>query len=408
MSDGGSRIRMPRLCVVCGDRECGFKNVSFSSRFHKKTIGPFGQDWRRTLHTRVPLCDEHWRHFDWQFVRAVSLIGSLFLLMLAAFLIGSTFITYRIFGPVAMWGLGGGIALAVLGVALMVWLVASGGKKVVCQNITERSLILDNVHHKFADAVEDGRWDDDDARDRERDEDFRPPNYLATRVFIILGFVVLILACGGVVAGFRYMAPRPGPGPDPGPAPVTPEKDKDKTKPPPPATKADPLPIDPAWDDAKMMSTWLSDLPEFDAQIGWGKLGKGGAHGFGFPGVAAEDNKVFHKGKAAPKALAMVPHNNGIARVKYRLEGGYKILKGAGAMADLHPRVPDKQAATPFTFMVFGDGRLLWQSKPMQRPGDGEEFRLSVAGVKELELRVNCPGSAYSAWAAWLDPALLK
>jgi hypothetical protein len=407
-SGGRVRIRMPRRCIVCGDASCSFKNVTFSSRFIKPVAGPFGQDWRRYLHTTVPLCESHRGHFEGQLLRGVGTMAAIGLFALAIGVAGFSFVLPKMLGTSALWGLAVAAGLAGFAIVVLVLLSRGAGKGVTCRNLTEKSITLVNVHRKFARAVEEGDWADEDGRadedeeDRPRnrrrpDEQFRPPSHMTLKVVLAVGGLMLMLACGGVVAGFRLLIPPFAP---PGRQMASgPENQPDG--------KANPLPIDPGWNDAAMRATYLTDLPEYDAFVGWGKFGKGGAHGFGYGSVSAEKNPVLFKGKESPRALSMAPPSGGASRVKYRLEG-HKLLRGTAAMSDLPAALGRTQAASPFTFYVLGDGRLLWVSTPMQRSGDSEAFRLSVNGVKELELRVGCRGSFDSAWAVWLDPYLLQ
>jgi hypothetical protein len=64
--------------------------------------------------------------------------------------------------------------------------------------------------------------------------------------------------------------------------------------------------------------------------------------------------------------------------------------------------------ATPVIFKVWGDGKLLWQSKALKTRGDGEECTVPVATIERLELEVHCPGSHAKAHAIWVEPQLLK
>lgn len=402
-SGGGTRISLPRLCIVCGDADCSFRNASFSSRFIKQTFGPMGQAYRRTVSMLVPLCEEHRGHFTAQTLRALGIMGGVALLFLS-FGVGTfSIVASNMFGSSALLGLIVAGGMAVLGVVAIVLLIRGFANCVTPQEITERSITLQNVSGKFARAVESGDWKEKESRSRkgrQDDEEFSPPNQTFRTLMGMGVFLVIFLACGGVIAVFQsvfFSTLRPGTPPSPT---DTPPQNL-------PAVPVTPLAIDPAWKDNEMRTTFLVDLPEYDATVGYGTLGKNGVHGFGFPGVAAEQNRVYFQGKASTRALAMVPHERGSARVKYRLDG-HKLFVGWAAMADLPPNHPDRQAASPFVCSVLGDGRLLWQSKPMQKPGDGEPFLLSVNGVKELELRVTAAGSYHSAWAAWLDPYLLK
>ncbi|HTN73982.1 MAG TPA: NPCBM/NEW2 domain-containing protein [Pirellulaceae bacterium] len=91
-------------------------------------------------------------------------------------------------------------------------------------------------------------------------------------------------------------------------------------------------------------------------------------------------------------------------RVLFSLKNQYRRLTGGAGQSDgLPPR-----SFSPLTFRILGDGRELWSSPPLTQHGDWSGFDLDVAGVDQLELRVDCPGDHSFAWGAWLDPVLTK
>ena len=55
---------------------------------------------------------------------------------------------------------------------------------------------------------------------------------------------------------------------------------------------------------------------------------------------------------------------------------------------------------------MVGDGRKLWESSPIREFDKPQWFNIDVEGVETLELKVICPGSAFYARAAWLDPCV--
>jgi hypothetical protein len=87
---------------------------------------------------------------------------------------------------------------------------------------------------------------------------------------------------------------------------------------------------------------------------------------------------------------------------------------GTAAIGD----IPDKKrhgkkvsvatADHPLTFQIIGDARVLWTSRPLQYKNDKQSFQVYIADVKELQLRVDCPGSHHDAFAIWDTPALKK
>jgi hypothetical protein len=68
----------------------------------------------------------------------------------------------------------------------------------------------------------------------------------------------------------------------------------------------------------------------------------------------------------------------------------------------------DEDSASPLTFAVFGDGKLLWASKPIQKRGESDDCLCEVTGVRRLVLRVRCGGGNACACGAWIDPYLVE
>ena len=127
-----------------------------------------------------------------------------------------------------------------------------------------------------------------------------------------------------------------------------------------------------------------------------------GAHSF----YAHPDERVASAGKLCYSLLV------------YDLSSSYSEFTGAAAIGDI-PKITvrDKNGqkrrglgvtATPLTFRILGDGRLLWRSRPLQRKNEEQPFEVDISSVRELQLRVDCPGVADWAWAIWKDAVLKK
>ncbi len=145
-----------------------------------------------------------------------------------------------------------------------------------------------------------------------------------------------------------------------------------------------------------MPVVYLADLPEVEAQIGPWKLGRGTL------GDAVQ-TKIKVDGSPSPNGLGMHPPGRGGASVTYRLGRGAYYFQGGVAINDT-----SAGAGSPITFQVFGDGRQLWTSTPMQAPRKKQDFAISIAGVDALELRVLCVDDASGAYAVWIEPILIK
>jgi hypothetical protein len=100
------------------------------------------------------------------------------------------------------------------------------------------------------------------------------------------------------------------------------------------------------------------------------------------------------------------PTSKSSGEASYRLEGGYKRLRGAVGIRD--DRV-FRRSMSPLTFRLLGDGKELWRSRAaLQTAGEWEAFDVDLTGVDQLTLKVDCPGFHTGAHAAWLDPILVR
>src|SRR5207244_91358 len=100
-------------------------------------------------------------------------------------------------------------------------------------------------------------------------------------------------------------------------------------------------------------------------------------------------------GRLSPHGLAMYPARpNGSASVTYRLGRHFLRLEGGAGIDDNCYNRGKLRTETPLTFMVRGDGKELWRSRPIQHAGESQDVgSLDLSGVDKLELVVDCPGS---------------
>ena len=123
-----------------------------------------------------------------------------------------------------------------------------------------------------------------------------------------------------------------------------------------------------------------------------------GSHGFAGGG---RFHQIRVGGKPFPHGLETHPLSNSGANVTYDIGGKFSEFTGGVALDDSKQRI-----ATPLTFEITGDGRQIWISRPVQRGGMPQTFKVSVKRIKRLTLIVRCPGPNNNAWAVWLDPKL--
>jgi len=142
-------------------------------------------------------------------------------------------------------------------------------------------------------------------------------------------------------------------------------------------------------------SLYLSDISPILASTHWF-----GSHGFVGEGTFRQ---IRVGGKPFQHGLGTHPLNYSGANVTYDIGGKFSEFTGGVAIDDGRQR-----SDTPLTFEIIGDGRQIWISRPVQRGGMPQTFKVSVKRIKRLTLIVRCPGHNGFAWAVWLDPKLKK
>jgi hypothetical protein len=117
-------------------------------------------------------------------------------------------------------------------------------------------------------------------------------------------------------------------------------------------------------------------------------------------------NQIKARGRLSPNGIFLHPPVGGsYARVSYKLDKRYRAFQTAVAIADN----PHQGSDVPVTFIVVGDEKVLWTSKPLQRCGTTQDCTVNVVGVDRLELRTVCSSPRNEwAWAAWIEPRLLR
>ncbi len=144
---------------------------------------------------------------------------------------------------------------------------------------------------------------------------------------------------------------------------------------------------------------FLSDLQESD----WHGNGRFLKNGEAWAPGGTDFNGIKVNGEVFRKALGTHPYSNGFSSVKYKLDG----LEALEFETNVAIGDAAKAPASKLTFEVIGDGKVLWQSKPVQVIREIQNCSVKVQGISVLELRVNCPGLYAWAHAVWLDPFLV-
>jgi hypothetical protein len=160
------------------------------------------------------------------------------------------------------------------------------------------------------------------------------------------------------------------------------------------------VPADKGW-------TYLVDLPRIGLtqQYGWwsdrGELVLGGSSD-----KAADRKPLQFGGKPSTHGIYLHARPSDNAAITYRLRKQFSSFRSQVVIPEMFPWQGDPK--TPLVFKIQGDGRLLWQSKPLGQKGDHQSCNVSVAGVDELSLLIDCPGPDNWGLAAWIEPQLSK
>lgn len=145
---------------------------------------------------------------------------------------------------------------------------------------------------------------------------------------------------------------------------------------------------------------YLSNMSEYDVSVAHGHFGKKGALGYNAPPRGGDWSRIHINGHESPNGVSM----HAPSAVKYRLG---KTARSFLAWTALTDSASGDKIPTPLTFQVSGDGKILWESSPVDGTGKVQECEVDVTRVDVLELRVVCPGPNTNAHAVWLEPRLL-
>jgi serine/threonine protein kinase len=109
------------------------------------------------------------------------------------------------------------------------------------------------------------------------------------------------------------------------------------------------------------------------------------------------------RGEPSPHGVFMhpTPEPGGTASVSYRLGRRYRTFRAEVTMND-----GPQGSEHPCTFRVYGDGRLLWESGPVQTQFDRQSCAVPVTDVDVLRIAVTCAGEPFGAHAVWVEPSV--
>jgi hypothetical protein len=141
--------------------------------------------------------------------------------------------------------------------------------------------------------------------------------------------------------------------------------------------------------------TYLSDLQEFNVWPPGRALGKNGDVG------NATHDPIVVNGQPSPKGLGLYRGPGGYGAVEFRLNGEYCGFRTTVAINDSF-----EDSKTITTFRVYGDNKLLWESKPIRQKGETDDCRIDVTGVKVLQIRNDGAALLREVHGLLVDPSL--
>jgi serine/threonine protein kinase len=123
------------------------------------------------------------------------------------------------------------------------------------------------------------------------------------------------------------------------------------------------------------------------------------------PGKPRPPGEVSVQGKVSPHGIFMHPPPawEGPASITYNLRGAYENFRAEVTLND-----GPGESESPFTFVVYGDGNLLWKSRPMSRQAEAQTCNISVKGVDRFKIEVQSQDEPRGAHAVWIEPSLTK
>jgi len=107
------------------------------------------------------------------------------------------------------------------------------------------------------------------------------------------------------------------------------------------------------------------------------------------------------RGVTSPNGIFMHPSPRPGAVASLSVEAGkrYRTFETQVSLND-GPR----GGGPPVTFWVYGDGQLLWKSKPIHGQWELDRCQVSVENVNVLRIAVTCEGEPFGMHAVWIEP----
>lgn len=141
---------------------------------------------------------------------------------------------------------------------------------------------------------------------------------------------------------------------------------------------------------------FLSDAAWTEAKVGWGQPARNHAW---FDEKIQDGVLLTLRGKFFDKGL----YAHAASRYAYALDGRWQTFSATIGIRD------GAHAMGSAVFVVRGDGRELYRSPALRVSSPAETVKLSIAGVKQLELIAEgAEGHVHHAWAIWAEPVVAR
>ena len=136
---------------------------------------------------------------------------------------------------------------------------------------------------------------------------------------------------------------------------------------------------------------FLSDLRERDPVTNFAF----GKHGYSGHGAIA----IVVHGQFDEQGLGMHALDHGVAKATYDVPVGATHFEARASINDT--ATPEH---TPLTFRVITAKGDRWQSRPLRRPGVGEDCSVRLGDAKAITLEVECDGKSWHCHSVWVKP----
>lgn len=159
--------------------------------------------------------------------------------------------------------------------------------------------------------------------------------------------------------------------------------------------------VNTSWSNTQPIATpgsggvFVDELKQTGYFVGYGILGKQGQLGYEALSATAGKRHFSH-------ALSMHPPWKGSAWAEFEIGGDWRLFCGWASIAD---------SASPrgeLFFEVVGDGKVLWTSEALRKPGASVPVRVNVTAVRTLKLQTRAAASNSCAHTFWGTPSLQR